>query len=338
MKILLNKNRALKACLYTAAGIIVLCYSVISCNKPAQNNAAKALKATSDAGDSPAIPVPACIAYVEVNNDNFSNMGCYNLSTGGKVVNVACIFAGNINYPNGNTAVAPVVSLNPEVNYLLNETSYVKNLQADGIKVTMSLLNNHDGSGWGEFTSQAQADSFALSVQKAVNEFGLDGIEIDDEYSGGTGTTASIPMAVQAIRNLLPNIIIGYYLYSDDGINPASVLSYKYSSGTTFASLITYAIGNFGDALSEYTGSIAKDRLFYESSTSTIAVNADSAKNDGYGGVMLFDANGSSLSAFKSVAKAYFGSSVTVSTPSGCLQTDDDQPTEGTVQVYIIPS
>ena len=337
MKLLIKQKQFLRAGFY--AGIL-LCYSIYGCNKPAGNTPDQALKGTgtaSDAGDSPALPVPACIAYVEVNNNNFSNMGCYTLSTGGKVVNVATIFAANINYLNENHALSPVVALNPQVDYLLTQTAYVKNLQAEGIKVTMSLLNNHDYSGWSQFHSQAEADSFALSVKNAVTEFGLDGIEIDDEYADSTGSQTSIPMAVRAIRNLLPNIIIGYYLYSDDGVDPGTVLAYKYSDGTTFSSLITYAIGNFGDPLSEYTSSIAKTKLFYESSSSTITVNADSAKKDGYGGVMLFSANGSSLSAFQSVAKAYFGSKVTVSTPTGCLQPDEGQSSPGAPALTYIP-
>jgi hypothetical protein len=318
MKLFANVNRPLRRGLYAILTISAILSLTFGCSK-----IGKIITGIPVPPDS--LPVPACIAYVEVNNNNLDNMGCFTLNTGKPIVNVATIFAANINYLNENHSLSPVVSLNPQVDYLLTQTTYVKDLQAKGIKVTMSLLNNHDYSGWSQFGSQAEADSFAKSVQVAVTRFGIDGIEIDDEYADSAGTTGSIPMVVRAIRQLLPNIIIGYYLYSDDGVNPADVLSYQYADKTKFSDLITYAIGNFGDPLSEYTGSIAKTKLFYESSSSTVGPNAVSAKSNGYGGVMLFSANGSSLSAFNSVAQAFYGDSSSVTVPSGCLQPDQGQ-------------
>ncbi len=285
---------------------------------------------------SPALPVPACIAYVEVNGDNLNNMGCFTMNNGKPIVSVASIFAANINFLNGDHSLFPVVALNPQTAYLLTQTTYVKDLQAKGIKVTMSLLNNHDHSGWGQFYSQAEADSFARSVQVAVTRFHLDGIEIDDEYADSAGNTASLTMVVRSIRQLMPNIIIGYYIYADDGVDPSAALAYVYPDNVKFSDLITYAIGNFYDPLSEYTSSIAKTKLFWESADlATDATDAANAKANGYGGVMIFNANSSSQDAFNAVAQAFYGDSVTVSTPDGCLQSGGQQSPNAPGLTYI---
>jgi len=308
----------------------LLAIAALVCTTFACNKLTEITKPIPDPPDT--LSVPACIAYVEVNNDNLNDMGCFTMNNGRPIVSVATAFAGNINFLNGDRSLYPVVALNPQTDYLLTQTTYVKDLQAQGIKVNLSLLNNHDHSGWGEFYSQAEADSFANSVVATVKQFNLDGIEIDDEYADTIGSNASVEMVVRTIRTLLPNIIIGYYLYADDGVSPSTVLAYVYPDKVKFSDLITYAIGNFGDPLTEYTGSISKTKLFFESSDASYAATA---KSGGYGGVMLFAANSSSLSTFNSIAQAFYGDSVTVTTPAGCLQSGGQSSPNAPALSYI---
>ncbi|MBB6502888.1 glycosyl hydrolase family 18 protein [Pedobacter cryoconitis] len=289
-----------------------------------------------------ALPSTALIAYVETNNNNLNNMGLFTLSgvnsakNGLPIVNVACIFAGNINLSQEATPKA-VVSLNAQTYYLLEKTDYVKKLHEKGIKVTLSLLNNHDASGWSQFTSQADADYFAKSVKATVDKYSLDGVEVDNEYSNGIPNDKSMPMVIAAIRKLLPTKIIGLYLFN------VSDTEIKNS-----ASSITYAITNFGGT---FTGNdIPANKIFVESSSLDIADNTASAIKNKGGGVMLFNANGGSRSDFNSFATNVYGSKAKVS--STALATDGpdngnspvvsiDKNSDGSIKdvhYYVLPT
>lgn len=295
------------------------------------------------------LPFPAVMTYVEVNNGNLNNMGCYVTNTGKQVVNIANIFAANIN-KNQEKKPGIGVALNPQVYYLLEKTTYVKDLQAKGIKVTLSLLNNHDGSGWSQFTKQADADHFAKSVKATIDKYGLDGVEIDDEYAGAKGNDKSIPMAVTAIRKLMPNIIIGYYIYSDSGISAGEMLG-------KIASQITYAVTDYPQNPADYVKYFKKTgkgdasdksdqyRIFKgdHSGRGTIERSLSTVTSGGYGGIMLFDATNYSVSEYEKVAKALYGKDVTVADPGqaasgGCLRTGGDKLSDNIDLRFVLPN
>jgi len=87
-------------------------------------------------------------------------------------------------------------------------------LQQKGIKVLLSILDNHQGAGFANFPSQAAAEAFAQELADAVNQYGLDGIDFDDEYAeyGNNGTgqpnNSSFVYLVSALRQKLPNKLI----------------------------------------------------------------------------------------------------------------------------------
>ena len=131
---------------------------------------------------------PISVAYVEVNNDSMLNAGKYTLANGGaQVFDVAVIFAANINYDGTNA----YLHFNENVqNVLDNVATQVRPLQQKGIKVLLSILGNHQGAGFANFPSQQAADAFAQQLADAVDQYGLDGIDFDDEYAeyGNNGT------------------------------------------------------------------------------------------------------------------------------------------------------
>ncbi|ACU71561.1 mannosyl-glycoproteinendo-beta-N-acetylglucosaminidase [Catenulispora acidiphila DSM 44928] len=181
---------------------------------------------------------PITTAYVEVNTNSITSAGNYTLaSNGANVFDIAIIFAANINY-DGTKAT---LYFNPQVQAVLdNAATQIAPLQAKGIKVLLSILGNHQGAGFANFPDQAGAAAFATLLSNAVNTYGLDGIDFDDEYAdyGTNGTPQpnawSFPYLVQALRNDLPNKIISLYY-----IGPASTtLSY---GGINVGSLINYS-------------------------------------------------------------------------------------------------
>ena len=119
------------------------------------------------------------MVYVEVNDTNPLNAGSYKLSDGTSFFDIACIFAANIRGVDNQ----PVLHLNENVSAILaNPDKYIRPLQAKGIKVTMSILGDHTGLGVANMTD-AQADNFAQQLADAVAQYGLDGIDFDDEYA-----------------------------------------------------------------------------------------------------------------------------------------------------------
>jgi len=122
---------------------------------------------------------PVTVAYVEVNDHELRTVGDYELADGSNVFDIAIIFAANINHgPSG-----PYLHLNEQVQATLDDAAtQVRPLQDKGIKVTLSLLGNHQAAGFANFRSRAEADRFARQVAQVVRTYGLDGVDIDDEW------------------------------------------------------------------------------------------------------------------------------------------------------------
>lgn len=160
---------------------------------------------------------PVSVCYVEVNNNNLLNVGSYTLKSGKQqLFDIAAIFASNINYDPATKKA--VLFHNENVTKVLNgKNTYIKPLQDKGIKVLLTILGNHQGTGFANFTSRADAKAFAQQLSNAVTTYNLDGIDFDDEYSeyGKNNTPqpndSSFVMLVQELRKLIPNKLITFY-------------------------------------------------------------------------------------------------------------------------------
>jgi len=178
------------------------------------------------------------VCYVEVNSNDLRNVARYTLSNGSPLFDIGIIFAANINFNTSNRTAE--LFFNPQVtNVLSNRNTYVKPLQDKGIKVLLSILGNHQGAGISNFTSRASAQAFARQLSNAVTTYGLDGIDLDDEFSeyGKNGTTqpndSSFVFLVTALRELMPSKIISFYFFGP----AAGKLTYN---GVTVGSKVNY--------------------------------------------------------------------------------------------------
>jgi hypothetical protein len=151
---------------------------------------------------------PLTVAYVEVNDNDLSLVGDYALEDGTPAFDVAIIFAANINTDDDGEAY---LHLNERVQETLDDAeNQIRPLQERGIKVTLSLLGNHDTSGFANFPTREAAEAFADQVDEVVTEYGLDGVDIDDEWVNyGSGDTApanadSAAWLVDALDEKLP--------------------------------------------------------------------------------------------------------------------------------------
>ena len=122
------------------------------------------------------------VVYLEVNDCNPLNVLEYNLEDGTPFFDAVILFAANINYDSVNDVV--YLHNNPNVQALLDESEvYLQPLRKRGIKVYLGLLGNHDAAGLAQLSAYG-AKEWSKEVAEAVRYYKLDGVNLDDEYSG----------------------------------------------------------------------------------------------------------------------------------------------------------
>ncbi|MFJ8806458.1 endo-beta-N-acetylglucosaminidase H [Streptomyces sp. NPDC102490] len=245
---------------------------------------------------------PTSVAYVEVNNNSMLNVGKYTLENGGgNVFDVAVVFAANINYDTGSKTA--YLHFNENVQRVLdNAATQIRPLQQKGIKVVLSVLGNHQGAGFANFPSQQAASAFAKQLSDTVSEYGLDGIDFDDEYAeyGANGTgqpnDSSFVHLVTALRANMPDKIISLYT-----IGPAaSRLSY---GGVDISSAFDYAWNPYYGTWQVPGIALPKARLspaaveIGRTSRTTAADLARRTVGEGYGVYLTYNLDGSDRSA-----------------------------------------
>lgn len=231
---------------------------------------------------------PKFTVYIETNDINPLNVGEYTLEgTSTPAIDHVVLFASNIR----GTKSTVELYHNPNQTYILNNVeTLVRPLQQKGIKVLLGILGDHTGVGFTNMTA-AQMDSFAQQVADCVNQYGLDGVDFDDEYAecgriSGTPapSCANNGLLVQKVRALLPNKLITAFYYSD-----SAYLGFDQASLNAF----DYMWPNFGTSASP-TG-FSNDKWAYMSihftdgmlSASTIQNTAK--RYSGYGAIMMFN-------------------------------------------------
>lgn len=235
----------------------------------------------------------ASVAYIEVNDNSLLNPGQYTLDDGSPAFDIAVIFAANINY-DGERAY---LHLNENVQHLLdNADTYVRPLQEKGIKVVLSILGHHQGAGFANFPDARAADRFALEVTTLVRRYGLDGVDLDDEWSeygkNGTGQPNAFSFVnfVEALRKRLPNRLITFYV-----IGPST--EHQEFEGTRVGDLVDYAwnpyYGSFLDfpvpglPRSQY-GAAAVDLGASDTSPELVRDLAQRTADGGYGAYVTY--------------------------------------------------
>ncbi|MBW3084530.1 Endo-beta-N-acetylglucosaminidase [Austwickia sp. TVS 96-490-7B] len=283
-----NRSRAFTG-LAAAVALLLGC----GVTAPTSAHAAPERKATS-------------LVYVEVNSHEMANVNKYRLADGSKAFDVAIIFAANINSDDSGAAT---LHLNERVKWTLdNADTQIRPLQQRGTKVTLSLLGNHQKAGFANFPTKEAAQKYAGEVAQVVNQYQLDGVDLDDEWvTYGTNgvpaaTSQSAVWLVESLREKLPsNSILSLYNIgaTADQLRqaPASVISkLSYISNPHYGS---YRAPSFP---------VDKSRLgaaavnFTQESSSTIADFAQRTVRDGYGVFVTYNLTGAdhqaSVSAF----------------------------------------
>ncbi len=271
------------------------------------------------------------LCYVEVNDGNILNVGSYTLKNSGKqFFDIAIIFAANINY-NYDTKRA-YLKLNDNVQHVLkNRDKYIKPLQDKGIKVTLSILGNHDFTGLSNMGGQNAVD-FAAECKSIVQAYGLDGIDLDDEYSSyqidnpqyGPPTPQNIAELVLALRDAMPDKILTVYNMGYAASMPSFV------NGRSVANAIDHMMfayyGNYNVNGTPVNNTLPKSK--YAPVPARISMQTPSVSrlleytqnyvvNLGHGTSMFYDLRDTDASSYLSNASLpMFGEEVVLSGPS----------------------
>jgi hypothetical protein len=263
------------------------------------------------------------IGYVGVNSNNFGNAGCYILPDERQFFDIASIFAANINLD--PVTQKPILYFNPQVDAVLNgPVNYVKQLQELGITVLLTVLGNHQNAGWSCFTNEADAMDFAQQLAACVNQYGLDGIDIDDEYSTCTANNSSLIIITDAMRQLMPNKIISKALFQDLQYFQAQWKGMKLSDTLTYGWEMSYGGADGLGRLEPYvkTG-MQKNQL-----SVGVWQNSDAPENvkkltqcmmdNNFGGMMVFDVTKQSQNFLSNISTIFYKEDTT--TKPDCLQ------------------
>ncbi|KAG9600541.1 hypothetical protein KCV01_g7890, partial [Aureobasidium melanogenum] len=203
------------------------------------------------------------------------------------------LFAANINADSkGN----PVLFYNTEMSTVLDKNiDTIRALQKKGVKVQIAYLGNHQQAGWSCTMSKDTIKSLSDSMVADVVKYGLDGIDVDDEYSTCSGDTSAFYNLLSAIKNnaSFDKKILSKALWSD---------SAYFRSTTNVAKLLTegyeMTYNENVTNLSNYTAAgMTKNQLLLgidpgSTSASRVYDVAKSVSNAGYAGVMIWAPNG----------------------------------------------
>ena len=173
---------------------------------------------------------PLSVCYLPTNSADASSLGDYILKDGNCLFDIGILFAANIN----GTSDAPVLYLNDTVTTAL-QSGVIESLQSEGMKVILTILGNHQEAGISNLTTAGVA-SFSSQLVTLVNDYNLDGLDFDDEYSTGTRNDSSFPTLINSLRQSLPDKLLTFYCYgpaantlSYNGINVANLLNYAWN-------------------------------------------------------------------------------------------------------------
>ena len=210
---------------------------------------------------------------------------------------------------------------NPQVQAVLDDAAnQIRPLQAKGIKVLLSILGNHQGVGISNFRTQAAAADFANQLRDAVARYGLDGVDLDDEYAdyGKNGqpqpNSQSIGWLITALRTNLPNKLVTFYNYG-----PASTYLSSLIGGSNAGAKLDYAWNAVYDTYrAPGVRGLTKPKLAPAAVDIPTTPQSDAVSfakrtvSDGYGAYMTYDLPGDDRSAYISaITQALYGQKTT---------------------------
>ena len=266
-------------------------------------------------------------SIIEVNNVNPLMNLAFTLKNSGKpLFDHVVLFSSNINFDENTGRV--YINHNENLTHILqNRDKYIKPLQDRGIKVSLSLLGNHDKSGVSNLSDET-IKYFAQEIKRTCDAYGLDGVFYDDEYSAYKDpapagfekpSNSRAAKLMYEVKKLMPHRDNMVYVYSNTdyfgntpwgnyGIDEAEAGEY-----------VDYAIhdyfGNY-DLTESYPGLDKKRWIMLSSEYArnyfTSISSLRGVRANGQGGTMVFSLNphnsnvASQLNHMRNIATAFY--------------------------------
>jgi hypothetical protein len=260
------------------------------------------------------------VGYANVNNGySFTDLGCYTLDgEDWSMFDVAIVYAGTIT----GAVDDAQLNLSSQVTAALQSAS---TLQSQGMVVLLSIVGFHQDAGWSCFPTQAAADAFASQVSNVITQYGIDGVDIDDEYSNGPTNDVSLIMATSGILANAP-VTITKALWNDIQYFKARWHGTKLADNLVAGWEMSYGATDCYGILNPYVEQ-GMDPLFLcggadatSTAPSAAAQLAQCIGNNQYGGMMVYNAtsiSGGSAAYLTPITKVLDGKTTVVK--SGCL-------------------
>lgn len=227
----------------------------------------------------------------------FQDIANWRLADGSPAIRFACIFAANyaadtLPFLRANNNQPPTdQQFNPNIQAVLDSTA-ISFLQSQGIKVLLTITNGWASVGWSEFTNQADAQDFVDYLAGIVTQYGLDGIDIDDEYSTGTPQSDSLAMVTTLMRQTMPDKLITKALWSDIQFFGVDWNGHTLEGNLDFGWQMSYGSAASNTLPPYVSAGMAATNVSkgYWSSQQPPSISKDVnwVKDNGYGGVMIF--------------------------------------------------
>ncbi|WP_196893494.1 glycosyl hydrolase family 18 protein [Aureivirga marina] len=171
-----------------------------------------------------------------LDTDNYNNLTCFYLQsdTTKSPFNHLILFAANIAYD--ATTEKATIYVKPELQEILDNTDDLNYIKSKGIKISVAFLGHHENAGWSCFSSPEEAEDFADQLQEFVTKYNLDGISIDDEYSGCSRIyDDSVVQVSYFIKQKMPDKLLTFAMTLNDYDLKGSY------EGQTMADILDYA-------------------------------------------------------------------------------------------------
>ena len=317
----------MKKLIFTMATMMTAVFMFSSCAKevqePMQADESQNVEITRATGG---IPI---VTYVETNDVDPRNAMSYTMD-GKPFIDIVILFAANIR---GDMPQKGYLHYNNELTALLADPAdVVGTIRANGQKVLLGLLGDHTGLGVCNMTL-AQRTDFINALIGAIDTYGFDGFDFDDEYAkyGENGFPDYNGTSYAALINELRAAL------DAKGYTDKLITVFDWSGAGSYTNTVSAANANIDYAWYGYFGQLSfgnpgisgfptskysSQALRLDASYTASIVQSMSARSvsQGRGAIMTFNLRDNSnttdfnngLSTLNAIAKGAYGTTKTV--------------------------